>query len=252
SDSTMFAPGIPALLCSLRGLAYFQLDVRGPAGDLHSGTYGGAVVNPATALARILATLHDANGHIAIPGFYDRVREWPEALRRATADLSFDEAAFRAEAGGTALAGEAGYSVLERLWTRPTCDVHGLLSGYTPEGAKTVIPAQASAKGSCRLGVGQDPAEIERLFRAHVGRVAPPGVRAEVTLLAGAHPWRAPIEGEIAAAAGRALTVAFGRPPVILGDGGSLPVVNDFARVLKAPVLLMGFGLPGENTHAPN
>jgi acetylornithine deacetylase/succinyl-diaminopimelate desuccinylase-like protein len=252
SDSTMFAPGIPALLCSLRGIAYFQIDVQGPAGDLHSGSYGGAVVNPAMALARMLATLHDENGHVAIAGFYDRVREWPEELQRETADLPFDDQDFALEAGVSALGGEAGYSTLERLWTRPTCEVNGLLSGYTGEGGKTVLPAQAMAKVSCRLVTDQDPAEIDRLFRAHVERVTPAGVSVQVTLLAGAHPWRAPLDGKLAAAASRALAAAFSRRPVIMGDGGSLPVVSDFERVLGAPVLLMGFGLPGENTHAPN
>lgn len=252
SDGAMYAPGVPSLLCSIRGMAYFQIDVEGPAGDLHSGTYGGAVVNPATALARILATLHDAEGRIAIPGFYDRVQEWPEELRQATASLPFDDAAFREEAEVTELGGEAGFTTLERLWARPTCDIHGLLSGYTGEGGKTVIPSRAMAKVSCRLVTDQDPADIERRFRDHIAEVTPPGVRAEVTFLAGARPWRAPLTGRLAEAASAALTATYGLPPVIQGDGGSLPVVNDFERTLGAPILLMGFGLPGENAHAPN
>jgi acetylornithine deacetylase/succinyl-diaminopimelate desuccinylase-like protein len=252
SDSTMFAPGLPAILSAIRGIAYFQLDVQGPGVDLHSGTYGGAVVNPATALARILATLHDADGRIAIPGFYDRVREWPAELRRQIADLPFDEREMQEDVGAPDLGGEAGYTVLERLWTRPTCDVHGLLSGYTSEGTKTVIPARAMAKVSCRLVADQDPAEIDRLFRAHIERVTPPGVRVEVTFFIGAPAWRASLEGPLFAAASRSLAAVFGREPVIIGDGGSLPVVSDFQRLLGAPVLLMGFGLPGENAHAPN
>jgi len=252
SDSTMFAPGLPAILSSLRGIAYFQLDVQGPATDLHSGTYGGAVVNPALALARILASFHDARGRVAIPGFYDRVREWPSALRRQIAALPFDEEALRQEAGVPALGGEAGYSVLERLWTRPALDVHGLLAGYTGEGGKTVIPSQAMAKVSCRLVAEQDPHEIGRLLRAHVERVAPSGVRVAVEALGAAPAWRAELEGPIFRAARRALRATFGREPVVTGDGGSLPVVSDFQRVLGAPVLLLGFGLPGENAHAPN
>ena len=252
SDSAMFAPGLPSILSSLRGLAYFQIDVQGPAQDLHSGSYGGAVVNPAMALARILASLHADDGRIAIPGFYDSVREWPAAVRTQMRTLPFDAEHFRAETGASALGGEAGYSVLEQLWTRPTCEVNGLLSGYTGEGAKTVLPARAMAKVSCRLVPDQDPAEIERLMAAHVARVAPPGVRATVTHLHGGRPWRAELTGPLYDAARRALQAAFGRAPVITGEGGSIPVVGDFERLLGAPVLLIGFGLPGENAHAPD
>lgn len=252
SDSAMFAPGLPALLSSLRGMVYFQIDVQGPACDLHSGSYGGAVVNPAIALARILATFHDAEGRVAIPGFYDGVEEWPAELRRQMADLPFHDADFQKEAGVPALGGEAGYTTLERLWTRPTCEIHGLLSGYTGDGAKTVIPASAMAKVSCRLVAGQDPDEIARLLRAHVERVAPKGVRVEVRLLLGGPAWRARLEHPLFDAAGRALLATFGREPVVVGDGGSIPVVGDFQRLFGAPVLLLGFGLPGENAHAPN
>ncbi|MEP6731382.1 MAG: dipeptidase, partial [bacterium] len=252
SDSAMFAPGLPSILSSLRGLAYFQIDVQGPAQDLHSGSYGGAVVNPAMALAKILATFHDADGRIAIPGFYDSVAEWPANVRKQMRTLPFDDEHFRAETGAPALGGEKGYSVLERLWTRPTCEVNGLLSGYTGEGAKTVLPAKAMAKVSCRLVPDQDPAEIERLMKAHVERIAPVGVNVTVTHLHGGRPWRAELNGPLFDAARRALAAAFGREPVITGEGGSIPVVGDFARILGAPVLLVGFGLPGENAHAPD
>lgn len=252
SDSAMFAPGIPSILSSLRGLAYFQIDVQGPASDLHSGSYGGAVVNPAMALARILATFHDADGRVAVPGFYNAVRAWPDHVRVQMRGLPFDEEHFRAEVGAPALGGEAGYSVLERLWTRPTCEVNGLLSGYTGEGAKTVLPAQAMAKVSCRLVPDQDPAEIERQVRAHVERVAPAGVTVTVRALHGGRPWRADLAGPLFDAARRALAAEFGREPVVTGEGGSIPVVGDFERILGVPVLLVGFGLPGENAHAPN
>jgi acetylornithine deacetylase/succinyl-diaminopimelate desuccinylase-like protein len=252
SDSAMFAPGQPSILSSLRGLAYFQIDVQGPRGDLHSGSYGGAVVNPAMALARILATFHDQEGRVAIPGFYDAVREWPAHVREAMRALPFDEAAFLHEVGAPALGGERGQTTLERIWTRPTCEVNGLLSGYTGEGAKTVLPARAMAKVSCRLVPGQEPAEIERLMKAHVERVAPAGVQVSVTHLHGARPWRADLAGPLFDAAHTALAAAFGRAPVVVGEGGSIPVVGDFERVLGAPVLLMGFGLPGENAHAPD
>jgi acetylornithine deacetylase/succinyl-diaminopimelate desuccinylase-like protein len=252
SDSSMFAPGLPSILSSLRGLAYFEIIVEGPASDLHSGSYGGAVVNPAMALARILATFFDANGRVAIPGFYDRVCEWDAKARSAIAALPFDDAHFLREVGAPALGGEAGYSTLERLWSRPTCEVNGLLSGYTGEGAKTVLPARAMAKVSCRLVADQSPEEIEKLMKAHVARVAPPGVNATVRTLHGGQPWRAALEGPLYDAAIRALRSAFGRDPVIVGEGGSIPVVGDFERILGAPVLLVGFGLPGENAHAPD
>jgi acetylornithine deacetylase/succinyl-diaminopimelate desuccinylase-like protein len=252
SDSAMFAPGLPSILSSLRGLAYFQIDVQGPSTDLHSGSYGGAVVNPAMTLARILATFHDAEGRVAIPGFYDAVRDWEPRARGALRDLPFDEAAFRKETGAPALGGELGYTTLERLWMRPTCEVNGLLSGYTGEGAKTVLPSRAMAKVSFRLVPDQDPAEIEHAVKSHIERVKPRGVNVTVQHLHGGRPWRAELSGPLFDAARRALAAAFGKEPVITGEGGSIPVVGDFARVLHAPVLLMGFGLPGENAHAPD
>jgi acetylornithine deacetylase/succinyl-diaminopimelate desuccinylase-like protein len=252
SDSSMFAPGLPSILSSLRGLAYFQIDLEGPSGDLHSGSYGGAVVNPAMALARILATFFDANGRISIPGFYDKVREWDPKIRAQIKALPFDESTFKKEAGVSVLGGEAGYSTLERLWSRPTCEVNGLLSGYTAEGSKTVLPSKAMAKVSCRLVADQNPAEIERLMREHIARVAPAGVKVTVQMLHGGQPWSAELEGPLYDAAKRALNAAFGRDPVVIGEGGSIPVVSDFQRLLGAPVLLVGFGLPGENAHAPD
>lgn len=252
SDTSMFAPGIPSILSALRGLAYLEVTVDGPAQDLHSGSYGGAVINPAIALAGMLATLHDADRRVAIDGFYDAVRPVAPRVAATMRALPFDEAAFRAEVGAPALGGEAGYTTLERVWTRPTCDINGLLSGYTGAGAKTVLPARAMAKVSCRLVPDQDPAVIAQLVEAHFARVAPPGVRVTVTALHGGRPWRADLEGPIYDAARRALTAAFRREPVIVGEGGSIPVVADFVDALDAPVLLVGFGLPGENAHAPD
>ena len=252
SDSAMFAPGIPSILSSLRGLAYFEINVRGPSTDLHSGSYGGAVVNPAMALARILSSFHDANGHVAIPGFYDAVRPFPAKVIAGMRTLPFDDAGFMAEVGVGTLGGERGFTTLEKLWTRPTCEVNGLLSGYTGEGAKTVLPGHAMAKVSCRLIPDQDPAAIEQLMSAHVAQVAPPGVVATVTALHGGKPWRADLRGPAFDAARRALAAAFGREPVIVGEGGSIPVVGDFERALHVPVVLLGFGLPGENAHAPD
>src|SRR5215210_338668 len=252
SDSAMFAPGLPSILSSLRGLAYFEINVQGSKGDLHSGSYGGAVVNPAMALARILATFHDANGRIAIPGFYKKVREWDQKVRKQMRSLPFDDKTLMKETGVSALGGEKGFTTLEKLWTRPTCEVNGLLSGYTGEGAKTVLPAKAMAKVSCRLVPDQDPADIEKLMKAHVAKVAPKGVKVTVQHLHGGRPWRAELNGRIYDAARSALRAAYGKEPVITGEGGSIPVVGDFERILGAPVLLVGFGLPGENAHAPD
>ena len=252
SDSTMYAEGQPSILSSLRGLAYFEINVQGPAGDLHSGIYGGAVVNPATALAQIIATFHDESGKVAIDGFYDAVRDWEPEIREQMRELPADDAAFLKEVGAPALGGEPGYTTLEKLWTRPTCEVNGLLSGYTGEGAKTVLPARAMAKVSCRLVPDQKPGDVERLFKAHVARVAPKGVTVTCEHLHGGRPWKAKLEGPIYDAARTALESAFGKAPVITGEGGSIPVVSDFEEMLNAPVLLVGFGLPGENAHAPD
>lgn len=252
SDSSMFAPGLPSILSSLRGLAYFEINVQGPAMDLHSGSYGGTVGNPATALARIIASFHDENGHIAIPGFYDSVLPWPPAVLEQMKQLPHDDARLMKEVSVKQLSGEKGFTTLEKLWIRPTCEVNGLLSGYTGEGAKTVLPAKAMAKVSCRLVPGQNPADIEKLMKAHVAKVTPPWVTSTVTHLHGGQPWRADLEGPLFEAAKRALKKTFNKEPVITGEGGSIPVVSDFERVLGAPVLLVGFGLPGENAHAPD
>ncbi|HSJ10270.1 MAG TPA: dipeptidase, partial [Longimicrobiales bacterium] len=251
SDSAMFAPGMPSIGASLRGLAYFEIHVKGAKGDLHSGSYGGAVANPGTALARIIASFHDENGHIRIAGFYDDVVAAPEFVEQIRT-LPFDEEKYRGSLDVTELYGEKGYTTLERLWIRPTCEVNGLLSGYTGEGAKTVLPGKAMAKVSCRLVPDQDPKKIEALFAAHVKSVAPPGVTVEVVHLHGGRPWRAKLEGSLVEAAKRALEQAFGADVVYAGEGGSIPIVPEFEKVLGAPVLLMGFGLPGENAHAPD
>jgi acetylornithine deacetylase/succinyl-diaminopimelate desuccinylase-like protein len=251
SDSGMFAPGMPTVGASLRGLTYFEIRVRAAKGDLHSGSYGGAVANPATALARIIASFHDGDGHIQIPGFYDDVRAAPEYVEQIRT-LPFSDEEFLARTGAPATAGEKGYTTLERVWIRPTCEVNGLLSGYTGEGAKTVLPAHAMAKVSCRLVPDQDPDRIARLFEQHVRDHTPPGVTLEIIELHGGRPWRAKLEGTLHDAAVRALTAAYGRDITYAGEGGSIPIVSEFERVLGAPVLLMGFGLPGENAHAPD
>ena len=252
SDSGMFAEGLPALLFSLRGLAYVEIHVSASRSDLHSGAYGGAVPNPGMVLARMLATLHDDHGRIAIEGFYDDVVEWEEETREAIRGLPFDPEKYREDLGVPGLSGEEGYTTLERLWIRPTCEVNGLLSGYTGEGAKTVLPARAMAKVSFRLVPDQDPARVADLLRTHLEKVAPDTVRVQVVELHGGNPWRANPTGPLFDAASRALEEAFGTAPVLMGEGGSIPIVGDFERVLEAPALLVGYSLPGCNMHAPD
>jgi acetylornithine deacetylase/succinyl-diaminopimelate desuccinylase-like protein len=252
SDTSMFSPELPSLLFSLRGIAYFEVHVQGPSSDLHSGSYGGAVVNPAVALARMIGTLHDDAGRIAIEGFFDDVMDWDESTRRAIRDLPFTEDGFRAEVGAPALGGERGYTTLERLWIRPTCDVNGMLSGYTGEGSKTVLPASAMAKISFRLVPDQSPERVEALVKEHFRKVAPPGVTVAVQHLHGGYPWKAETGGPLMDAAGTALEAAFGTRPVLVGEGGSIPIVVDFQRILGAQCLLVGFCHPTSNIHAPN
>ena len=250
SDTTMVAEGVPTIGTSLRGLAYLEVHVRGPRSDLHSGSYGGAVLNPAMALARILATMHDDEWHAAIPGFYDDVEAMEDYRKRLQA-VPFDAEGFRADTGAPEI-GEAGYSTPERLWIRPTVEVNGLLSGYTGEGAKTVLPSRAMAKVSFRLVPDQHPDRIADVVRRHVERVAPEGVEVEVRALHGGRPWRATLGSPLYEAAERALGEAWGAEVAYAGEGGSIPIVPQFEEVLEAPVLLMGFGLPGENAHAPD
>jgi len=252
SDTMMFAPGVPNILGSMRGLAYFELTARSAATDLHSGQYGGVVPNAATALARALSTMLDGEGRVAIAGFYDDVREPAESRRRELARLRFDERVFASEVGLESLTGEADYGALERMWLRPTCDVNGIEGGYTGEGVKTVIPSSARAKVSFRLVPDQTPAGVERLLRAHLARLPIPGVRLELRLLHGALSWSAERGTGAVGAARRALAAEFEHEPVAGGTGGTIPIVPELARHVGGEILLVGFGLPGENAHAPN
>ena len=252
SDTGMFAEGVPSLGFSLRGLAYFEIHVTGAKSDLHSGEYGGAVPNPGNALAAIIASLHGPDGAVAVPGFYDDVLDWDDETRAEIRGLPHDDRAYQSELGVAALTGEKGYGTLERLWIRPTCDVNGILCGYTGEGAKTVLPARAMAKVSFRLVPDQTPAKVRALFEKHVASVAPKGVRVEVKELHGGRPWRAKIEGPAFEAAARALEETFGARPVLMGGGGSIPIVPEMEERLGATALLVGFSLPGSNLHAPN
>jgi acetylornithine deacetylase/succinyl-diaminopimelate desuccinylase-like protein len=252
SDSPMFERGVPSICYGLRGLVYCQIDLRGSKTDLHSGSFGGAVINPAFALAQMIAQMKDRSGRVKIPGFYDDVRPLEEAERQAWAQLPFNEKKYRKDFGIPKLFGESGYTTLERTWARPTLEVNGLLSGFTGEGAKTVLPAVAMAKISMRLVPNQDPDKIADLFEAYVRKIAPKTVDVKITRMHGGKPWMTEFENPFVQAAGRAIERGFGRKPVFTREGGSIPVVSTFQEELGLPSVLFGVGLPDENAHAPN
>jgi acetylornithine deacetylase/succinyl-diaminopimelate desuccinylase-like protein len=252
SDTEMFDRGVPSLCYALRGLAYFQIDVRGTNTDLHSGTYGGAVANPAFVLAQMLSQMKDRGGRIKIPGFYDDVRPLSEAERAEYKKLPFNERRYAKELGAPRLFGETGYTTLERTSGRPTFEINGLLSGFTGQGAKTVLPATAMAKVSMRLVPDQTPEKIEKLFKAYVEKIAPRTVKVEVTYLHGGQAWITSLDSPYVQAAGRAIQRGFGQAPVFTREGGSIPVVATFQRVLGIPCVLFGVGLPDDRIHAPN
>ncbi|MBN9167981.1 MAG: hypothetical protein BGO98_34160 [Myxococcales bacterium 68-20] len=252
SDTAMFGRGIPSLCVGLRGLAILEVHVEGPKQDLHSGSFGGGVANPINVLARMLASLHDDDGKVTVPGFYDDVRELTQAERAEIAGLPFDEAEWLASTGSPAVTGENGFSTLERVWARPTLDCNGIAGGFQGEGSKTIIPARAMAKITCRLVPDQDPEEITRLLAAHLEKVAPPGVRVRCEPSPGGRPYLAPTNHPVFDVAKRAFAKAFDRPTVFIREGGSIPFVRTIADATGKPCLLMGFGQPDENAHAPN
>ncbi len=252
SDSAMYAPGLPSLLYGLKGLIYKEIKLRGPSYDLHSGGFGGAVTNPLNALGQIIAQLHDAKtGRVLIPGFYDDVREIEAWEREEFAALPFDEEEYRAELGVSELFGEQGYTTLERVWVRPTCDVNGIYGGYMSEGAKTVLPAEGGVKVSMRLVPDQDPHTIGELFDDYVRKIAPPGLEVEILDHSEAEPVLLETEGPLVEAAMAAMEDVWQRP-VRVREGGSIPIVSTFSRVLGVPVLLLGFGLMDDRAHSPN
>jgi acetylornithine deacetylase/succinyl-diaminopimelate desuccinylase-like protein len=252
-DTELFAPGLPTLCVGLRGMIYTELEVRGARTDLHSGMYGGAAPNPFVALAQIIARLKDENGRILIPGFYDGIEPPSEEELTAWRSLPFDEEEYRkTEVGSKQLVGESGYSVLERTWARPTLDVHGMPGGFIGAGAKTVIPAKALAKVSMRLVPGMTPAKSFALYKSYVEKLAPAGVEVDVRLIHTGDPCLVPVDNAYIRAATRALREVWGRETVFIRSGGSIPIVGDFARHLGIPSVMMGFGLPDDNLHAPN
>ncbi len=252
SDSPMFDKGVPSICFGLRGLSYFQIDLRGTATDLHSGSFGGAVANPAFVLAQVLSQMKDRSGRVKIPGFYDDVRPLSDREREEFKRLPFNEKQYRKGLGAPKLHGETGYSTLERVWARPTFEVNGLLSGFTGDGAKTVIPATAMAKISMRLVPNQDPDKIAALFEDYVRKTTSKTVELKVTRMHGGRPWMTELDNQFVQAAARAIEKGFGKTPVYTREGGSIPVVSTFQSELNAPTVLFGFGLPDENAHAPN
>jgi acetylornithine deacetylase/succinyl-diaminopimelate desuccinylase-like protein len=252
SDTGMLSPDQPALTYALRGILYTQIEVTGPTRDLHSGEFGGAVMNPANALASIVAALRDTDGRITVPGFYDKVRELTPLEREAFAAIPFDEKGFIAETGAPVAYGEKGRSTLERIWSRPTCDVNGMWSGYTGEGSKTVLPSFAAAKVSMRLVPDQDPVALFTAFEKHVRSLAPPAVKVVVKNLHGASPWITSPESPMLKAAVRALGRAWTKKPALIREGGSIPVMATFSKTHGLPCILMGFGLHDDQLHAPN
>jgi acetylornithine deacetylase/succinyl-diaminopimelate desuccinylase-like protein len=248
----MFDRGVPSICYGLRGLVYFQIDLRGSGTDLHSGSFGGAVANPAFVLAQLLSQMKDRGGRVKIPGFYDDVLPLQEGEREAWASLPFNEKKYKKDFGIPKLAGETGYSTLERTWARPTFEINGLLSGFTGEGAKTVLPAVAMAKVSMRLVPNQDPDKIADLFQKYVEKITPKTVELKVTRMHGGKPWMTSYDNPFVQAAARAIEKGFGRTPIFTREGGSIPVVSTFQEELGVPSVLFGVGLPDENAHAPN
>ncbi|HOL69805.1 MAG TPA: dipeptidase [Bryobacteraceae bacterium] len=253
SDTEKFAPDLPTICVGLRGIVYTELHVQGADHDLHSGVYGGVAPNPIQAIAEILTALKNREGHIMIPGFYDRVQPPSEKEKEAWSRLPFDVEEYRKkEIGSRDLTGESGYTVFERTWARPTLEVHGIRGGFTGEGAKTVIPARAVAKISMRLVADQRPEEAFEQFKAAVAKACPLGVTAEVKLIHGARPSLVNPDNRFVHAAAEALQQVFGKKTVYIRSGGSIPIVGVFERSLGIPSVLMGFGLPDDNLHAPN
>jgi acetylornithine deacetylase/succinyl-diaminopimelate desuccinylase-like protein len=252
SDTSMFARGVPSICYGLRGLSYMQIDLVGPNKDLHSGSYGGSVHNPIQALSEIIAKLHDANGRITIPGFYNNVLKLTKAERTAFKKLPWKDTGYAKELGVKALHGEKGFTTLERLWARPTLECNGIWGGFIGEGAKTVLPSKASAKISMRLVPNQTPDKIAKLFQAYIKKIAPKTVTVTVQNLHGGEPAITPIDSPGVRAGIVALEKGFGKKPLYQREGGSIPIVVQFKKLLGIDTVLLGFGLPDENAHAPD
>ena len=252
SDTSMVSKEVPSLTTGLRGLAYWEVEVTGPNRDLHSGHFGGAVANPINVLCKLMADITDADGRITIPGFYDDVEEVSEAERQMIAQVPFDETKYKAAIGVDALFGEKGYSTLERNSCRPSFDICGIWGGYTGEGSKTVLPSKAYAKVSTRLVPHQDHAKISALFEDYLRKVAPAYVKVKVTPSHGGQGYVCPIDLPAYQAAEEAMSIAFGKRPLAVRRGGSIPIIATFEQVLGIKTILMGFGLEQNAIHSPN
>ena len=252
SDTSMLAKGVPSITYGLRGLNYYQVEIIGPAQDLHSGVFGGAVPNPITILAEMIAKLHDKNFRVTVPGFYDCVAALSRQERKALNSLPWREKDFRRTVGARALCGEKGHTIVEQLWVRPTLELNGIWGGYLGEGAKTVIPSKATAKLSTRLVPNQNPAKIAKLVERHIRKLLPKSVTCNFTVLSMGGPWVAPYSHPIFQKAIHALETGFGKKAVFIREGGSIPFVTQMHDTFKVPCVLMGFGLPDENAHAPD
>ncbi|MBA3315552.1 MAG: M20/M25/M40 family metallo-hydrolase, partial [Planctomycetaceae bacterium] len=252
SDTSQYAPGIPAITYGLRGILACEIIVEGPSRDLHSGVFGGAVANPVNVLCAIVASLHDAAGRVAVEGFYEQVLPLTHEERKQFAELPFEEAAFLKELGVRGPHGEPGYSSIERRWARPTCDVNGIFGGYTGAGPKTIVPARATAKVTCRLVPDQDPAALTEAVRQHCEKHAPPGVRLKFTAQHGSPAFLVDPKSPYIAAAKRAVAKGFGKEPVLIREGGTIPVVESLKRRLGVDTLLLGWGQNTDNLHGPN
>ena len=252
SDSSQFGRGRPAITYGLKGIAYFELFLTGPKQDLHSGVFGGAITNPANTLCKMLAALIDEEGRVQIPGFYDDVTPLSDRERAQFGDLPFSERAFMDQVGVDGVSGETGFSTLERRWARPTFDINGITSGYQGEGAKTVLPAKASAKFSFRLVPKQEPEKIAAALLTKLRELCPPGITVDLQEMHHAPGIVIPLDSPYMDAAARAIENGFGHSPVFIREGGSIPIVNTFAEKLGVDTLLLGWGLDDDNTHSPN
>ena len=252
ADVSGAARGVPALCYGLRGMVAAEVKMTGPTHDLHSGSYGGTVMNPATGIARLVATLHRENGRVAVDGFYDGVQEVDDAERERQAAVPFDADAYLAEVGSPSLFGEEGYSTLERKSARPTCEINGIFGGYDGEGSKTIVPAEAGCKITCRLVPGQDPEAVYAALETHLRAHCPEDVRLEIEKGHCAQAVYTDPDAPWARKARAALERAYGTPAVLLREGGSIPVANVFSSMLGLPPLLVGTYTPGERAHSPN
>ena len=252
SDTAMLGKGVPSITYGLRGLNYYQIELTGPARDLHSGVYGGAVPNPLTILAELFAKLHDKNYRVTVPGFYDDVVALPASERKALNALPWKMKDFKQAVGAPDYVGEKGFTTIERLATRPTLDPNGIWGGYQGEGAKTVIPSKAFAKFSTRLVPNQNPEKIAKLVEKHVRKLLPGSVHCKFEVLSTGKPWVAAYHAPIFHVAQAALQKGFGKRAVFIREGGSIPFVTQMHDTFKVPCVLIGFGLPDENAHAPD